>query len=95
MPLVVAILAAIGMLPALSGGWQIDDYFQRVTLLGFGDSKPIQYLHPIHRPRTQPEPDEFRHDALVGFAGPASGVSALREHAYMMLDYRLWPNIPP
>jgi hypothetical protein len=40
------------MLPALSGGWQLDDYFQRATLLGYGDSKPIntfiQYIDRAH-----------------------------------------------
>src|SRR5215831_18408056 len=41
LPLIVAILAVVGMLPALRGGWQMDDYFQRITLLGLGDSKPI------------------------------------------------------
>ena len=94
LPLVVAILAAIGMLPALTGGWQIDDYFQRVTLLGYGDSTPIntfiQYIDRAHNLSqmdfgTMPwwgSPD--LHQAFLRYASTLT----------MMLDYRLWPNHP-
>ena len=94
LPLAVAILAAIGMLPALTGGWQLDDYFQRVTLLGYGDSKPIntfiQYIDRAHNLRqmdsgTLPwwgSPD--LHQAFLRYASTLT----------MMLDYRLWPNHP-
>ena len=94
MPLVVALLAAIGMLPALSGGWQMDDYFQRVTLLGYGDSLPIntfiQYSDRGHNLSqmdfgTMPwwgSPD--LHQAFLRYASTLT----------MMLDYRLWPNHP-
>ncbi len=93
-PLVVAVLAVIGMLPALSGGWQMDDYFQRVTLLGYGDSKPIntfiQYIDRAHNLSqmdfgTMPwwgSPD--LHQAFLRYASTLT----------MMLDYRLWPNHP-
>ena len=94
LPLEVAILAAVGMLPALSGGWQLDDYFQRATLLGYGDSKPIdtfiQYIDRAHNLRqmdsgTMPwwgSPD--LHQAFLRYASTLT----------MMLDYRLWPNSP-
>jgi hypothetical protein len=94
MPLVVAILAAVGMLPALSGGWQLDDYFQRATILGYGDSKPIntfiQYIDRAHNLSqmdfgTMPwwgSPD--LHQAFLRYASTLT----------MMLDYRLWPNHP-
>ena len=94
MPLVVAILAAIGMLPALSVGWQFDDYFHRVTLLGYGDSPPIQvfvqYIDRAHNLKqmdfgTMPwwgSPD--MHQAFLRYASTLT----------MMLDYRLWPNHP-
>ena len=94
MPLAVAILAAIGMLPALTVGWQFDDYFHRVTLLGYGDSKPIQvfvqYIDRAHNLRqmdfgTMPwwgSPD--MHQAFLRYASTLT----------MMLDYRLWPNHP-
>ncbi len=94
LPLEVAILAAVGMLPALSGGWQLDDYFQRATLLGYGDSKPIdtfiQYIYRAHNLRqmdsgTMPwwgSPD--LHQAFLRYASTLT----------MMLDYWLWPNSP-
>ena len=94
LPVAVAILAAIGMLPALTGGWQLDDYFQRATLLGYGDSKPIntfiQYIDRAHNLSqmdfgTMPwwgSPD--LHQAFLRYASTLT----------MMLDYRLWPNYP-
>ena len=94
MPLVVAILAAIGMLPALNAGWEMDDCFQRATLLGLGDSKPIntfiQYIDRAHNLAqadfgTMPwwgSPD--LHQAFLRYASTLT----------MMLDYRLWPNYP-
>ena len=94
LPLAVAIVAAIGMLPALTGGWQLDDYFQRATLLGYGDSKPIntfiQYIDRAHNLSqmdfgTMPwwgSPD--LHQAFLRYASTLT----------MMFDYRLWPNSP-
>ncbi|WP_331587246.1 hypothetical protein [Candidatus Binatus sp.] len=94
LPLVVAILAVVGMLPALTGGWQLDDYFQRATLLGYGDSRPIntfiQYIDRAHNLSqinfgTMPwwgSPD--LHQAFLRYASTLT----------MMLDYRLWPNHP-
>ena len=94
LPVAVAILAAIGMLTALTGGWQLDDYFQRATLLGYGDSKPIntfiQYIDRAHNLSqmdfgTMPwwgSPD--LHQAFLRYASTLT----------MMLDYRLWPNYP-
>jgi hypothetical protein len=94
MPLVVAILAAVGMLPALSGGWQMDDYFQRVTLLGYGSSKPIntfvQYIDRAHNLSqmnfgTMPWWGSLDlHQAFLRYASTLT----------MMLDYLLWPNHP-
>lgn len=94
MPIVVAILAAIGMLPALSRGWEMDDYFQRATLLGYGDARPIdtfiQYIDRAHNIAqmdfgTMPwwgSPD--LHQAFLRYASTLT----------MMVDYRLWPNHP-
>src|SRR5262245_9093177 len=44
--LVVAILACSALRPALTGFWKMDDYFQRCTLLGYGDTRPIQVFEP-------------------------------------------------
>jgi hypothetical protein len=82
------------MLPALTGGWQLDDYFQRATLLGYGDSKPIntfiQYIDRAHNLSqmdfgTMPwwgSPD--LHQAFLRYASTLT----------MMFDYRLSPNSP-
>jgi hypothetical protein len=94
LPLAVAILAAIGMLPALTGGWQLDDYFQRVTILGYGDSKPIQtFVQYIDRPHNLRQMD---FGTLPWWASPDLHQAFLRYASTltMMLDYRLWPNHP-
>src|SRR5215469_15209597 len=93
-PLVVAILAFVAMLPALTGGWQMDDYFQRCTLLGYGDTRPIQVFEPY--------PDRQHNLAQMAFGTmPWWGSPDMHQVFFryastisMMLDYRLWPNHP-
>ena len=94
LPLAVALLAAVGMLPALS--WRLADgrLFSARTLLGYGDSLPIntfiQYIDRGHNLSqmdfgTMPwwgSPD--LHQAFLRYASTLT----------MMLDYRLWPNYP-
>jgi hypothetical protein len=94
MPLVVAVLASIGMLPALSGGWQMDDYFQRATLLGYGDSKPINtFIQYIDRAHNLSQMD---FGTMPWWGSPDLHQAFLRYTSTltMMLDYRLWPNNP-
>ncbi|MGH7778423.1 MAG: hypothetical protein ACREQR_01160 [Candidatus Binataceae bacterium] len=94
MPLAVAILAFVAMLPALTGGWQMDDYFQRVTMLGYGDTRPIQVFEPY--------PDRQHNLAQLAFGTmPWWGSPDMHQVFFryastltMMLDYRLWPNSP-
>ncbi|MGH7925085.1 MAG: hypothetical protein ACREQH_10915 [Candidatus Binatus sp.] len=94
LPLAVAILAAIAMMPALTGGSQLDDYFQRMTMLGYGDSKPIQvfvqYLDRLHNQK------QIDFGTLPWWASPDLHMAFLRYASTltMMLDYRLWPNSP-
>jgi hypothetical protein len=94
MPLVVAIVAAIGMLPALRGGWELDDCFQRATLLGLGDSKPIdtfiQYIDRVHNLA------QMDFGTMAWWGSPDLHQAFLRYASTltMMLDYRLWPNHP-
>jgi hypothetical protein len=93
-PIVVAVLAALVMVSTLSGGWQLDDYFQRVTLLGYGDSKPINtFIQYIDRAHNLKQMDSGTlpwwgsldlHQAFLRYASTLT----------MMLDYRLWPNQP-
>jgi hypothetical protein len=94
MPIVVAVLAAIGMLPALSAGWEMDDFFQRVTMLGHGDTRPInvfvQYLDRQHNLA------QLDFGTMPWWGSPALHQAFLRYASTltMMLDYRLWPNHP-
>ena len=94
LPLAAAILAAIGMMPALTGGWQLDDYFQRATVLGYGDSKPIQtFVQYIDRPHNLNQMDS---GTMPWWGSPNLHLAFLRYASTltMMLDYRLWPNHP-
>jgi hypothetical protein len=94
LPLAVAILAAVGMMPALTGGWQLDDYFQRATLLGYGYSRPIntfiQYIDRAHNLR------QMEYGTLPWWASPDLHQAFLRYASTltMLLDFRLWPNHP-
>ena len=94
LPLVVAILAAIAMFPALTSGWQMDDYFQRVTLLGLGDSKPIntfvQYVDRAHNL------SQMNFGSMPWWGSPDLHQAFFRylSTLTMMLDYQLWPNHP-
>ncbi|MGC1676008.1 MAG: hypothetical protein WA740_00635 [Candidatus Binataceae bacterium] len=94
MPLVVAVLAAIGMLPALGAGWQFDDYFQRATILGHGDSRPInmfvQYIDRAHNLR------QMDFGSMPWWGSLNLHLAFLRYTSTLtaMLDYRLWPNHP-
>jgi hypothetical protein len=93
-PPAVAVLSALLMISALAGGWQLDDYFQRATILGYGDSKPIQtfvqYIDRLHNLRqmdsgTLPWWGSLDlHQAFLRYASTLT----------MLLDYRLWPNHP-
>jgi hypothetical protein len=93
-PLAVAVLAALVMISALSGGWQLDDYFQRITLLGYGDSKPINtFIQYIDRAHNLKQMDS---GTLPWWSSPDLHQAFLRYASTltMMLDYRLWPNNP-
>jgi len=94
MPIAVAILATITMMPALTGGWQMDDYFQRVTLLGYGDTRPIQVFEPYLDRAHNLSQMEF--GSMPWWGSPDMHQAFLRYTSVltMMLDYRLWPNHP-
>lgn len=94
MPPAVAILAALVMYPALTGGWQLDDYFHRVTLLGMSDSRPIQLFEP-YLDRTH-NLSQMNFGTLPWWASPDLYQAFFRylSTLTMMLDYRLWPNHP-
>jgi hypothetical protein len=93
-PLAVAMLSALGMISALTGGWQLDDYFQRVTLLGYGDAKPINtFIQYIDRAHNLGQTD---FGTMPWWGSPDLHMAFFRYASTltMMLDYRLWPNHP-
>jgi hypothetical protein len=93
-PLIAAALAAVLMLPALTAGFQMDDWFQRVTMLGYGDSKPIQvFVQYIDRAHNLAQID---FGTLPWWGSPDLHQAFLRYTSVltMLLDYRLWPNHP-
>ena len=93
-PLITAVLAVLVMLPALGAGWQFDDYFQRATLLGYGDSRPInifvQYIDRAHNLRQM----DFGSMPWWGSLDLHQAFLRYASTLTMMLDYRLWPNHP-
>ena len=94
MPLIVAVLTIIGMLPALSAGWEMDDCFQRATQLGLGDSRPIntfiQYSDRAHNLA------QMNFGTMPWWGSPDLHQAFLRYTSVltMMLDFSLWPNSP-
>ncbi|MGH8679641.1 MAG: hypothetical protein ACREUQ_15000 [Burkholderiales bacterium] len=90
----MAVLSALVLISALNGGWQLDDYFQRVTMLGYGNSKPIQVFEPyIDRLHNL---SQIAFGTLPWWSSPDLHQAFLRYASTltMMLDYRLWPNHP-
>jgi hypothetical protein len=94
LPLAVALMSVLGMISAITGGWQMDDYFQRVTLLGYGDSRPIntfvQYIDRAHNLA------QTNYGTMPWWGSPDLHFAFFRYTSVltMMLDYRLWPNDP-
>jgi hypothetical protein len=94
LPLAAAVMAAVAMLPALSGGFQFDDWFHRVTMLGYGDTRPIQvFVQYIDRAHNL---SQIEFGTMPWWGSPDLHQAFLRYASTltMLLDYRLWPNHP-
>jgi hypothetical protein len=94
LPLAAAILSAVAVIPALGGGFQFDDWFQRVTMLGYGDSRPIQvFVQYIDR---QHNLSQMHFGTMPWWGSPHLHQAFLRYASAlsMMLDYALWPDHP-
>ncbi len=92
---VVAVLAALVLVSALTGGWQFDDHFQRSTILGYGDASPIQIFvpydgNPLHNEK------QIEFGTLPWWASRHLHLAFLRYTSTLstLLDYWLWPNHP-
>jgi len=94
MPIVAAVLAIVGMLPALTAGWEMDDCFQRVTLLGLGDTRPIDtFIQYVGRAHNLAQMD-FGTMPWWGSLDLHQAFLRYTSVLTMMLDYLLWPNYP-
>jgi hypothetical protein len=49
LPIALAVLAPLLLLPALSAGWQLDDHFHRSRILGYGDANVVAPAVPAER----------------------------------------------
>jgi hypothetical protein len=94
-PLIIAVLAALAMVSALGGGWQLDDWFQRSRILGYGDANPIQIFvpydgNPLHNQQ------QMAFGTLPWWASRHLHLAFFRYASTLstLLDYRLWPDHP-
>ena len=95
LPVALAILAPVLLLPAFGAGWQLDDFFHRSRILGYGDAHPLQLFVPYDG---SPEHNVRQMEAgtLPWWASPNLHLAFLRYTSTltMLLDYQLWPNHP-
>jgi hypothetical protein len=97
LPLHLAVLATLLALPALWVGWQFDDHFQRLTMLGHEliETHPLEVFSAM-----RDDPALLREyvdrglfpwwtipDFRLAFFRYLSAIS-------MWLDYQLWPDVP-
>jgi hypothetical protein len=91
----LALLAVVLCLPALNGGWQLDDYFHRVVLRGDIESEygPLELFSVMrHGPEVL---QEFRDLGIFPWwSSETLRLAFLRylSAATHWLDYRLWPE---
>jgi hypothetical protein len=93
--LAVAVLSLLLLIPALGGGWQLDDWFHRSRILGHGDAHPLQVFVPYDG---RPEHNRAQMEAgtLPWWASPDLHLAFFRYASTlsMLLDYELWPDHP-
>ncbi len=98
LPLHLALVAVALCLPALGVGWQIDDNFHRVVLLG-GPASGAGPLEMFSVLRERPELVGEYVDAGIfpWWTSPRFKIAFLRHlsAATAWLDYRLWPHSAP
>ena len=94
LPVAAGLLAALLLLPALWGGFQLDDHLQRHHLLGLGDD-PLQ-LFVFYDGDTASNRAEMEAGTLPWWASPDLRHANFRYLSVlsMQLDYLLWPGSP-
>lgn len=88
------VLAALLLLPALWGGFQLDDHLQRFRLLGLGD--PSIQLFVFYDGDVAANRGQMEEGTLPWWASPDLRHANFRYLSVlsMQLDYLLWPNSP-
>ena len=94
LPAAAGLLAAVLLVPALWGGFQLDDHLQRHHLLGLGDD-PLQ-LFVFYDGSTESNRAEMEAGTLPWWASPDLRHANFRYLSVlsMQLDYLLWPDSP-
>ena len=94
LPVAAGLLAALLLLPALWGGFQLDDHLQRHRLLGLGDD-PLQ-LFVFYDGDVESNRAEMETGTLPWWASPDLRHANFRYLSVlsMQLDYLLWPDTP-
>ena len=97
LPIHLAVLAVLLALPSLWIGWQFDDHFHRLTMLGHEEvpAHPLEVFASV-----RDDPDVLHRYVDTGlfpwWTPPDFRLAFFRylSAASMWLDYLLWPNIP-
>ena len=94
LPIAVGLLAAVLLLPALWGGFQLDDHLQRFRLLGLGD--PSIQLFVFYDGDVAANRAQMEEGTLPWWASPDLRHANFRYLSVlsMQLDYLLWPDSP-
>lgn len=94
LPIWLALVAVVMLVPALGGGFQLDDHFQRFRLLGLGE--PAIQLFVFNDGDLAKNARAIDEGWLPWWAAPAFQHASLRYLSVltMQLDYALWPHRP-
>jgi hypothetical protein len=94
LPIWLTLVAVLPLLPALRGGFQLDDHFQRFRLLGLGE--PAIQLFVFNDGDVAKNARAIDAGWLPWWAAPDFRHASLRYLSVltMQLDYRLWPHRP-
>ena len=94
-PLALAVLAPLLLLPALGAGWQFDDHFHRSRIAGYGDANPIQIFVPYDGDPAR-NLRQMEAGTLPWWASVDLHLAFLRYTSTLttLLDYQLWPRHP-
>ena len=93
-PAILGLVSAALLFPALFGGFQLDDHFQRFRLLGLGE--PAIQLFVFYTGDVEANRQQMDDGFMPWWSHPEFRHANLRYLSVltMQLDYLLWPNSP-